>query len=174
MGDVERLQGWEARAEPLPRTFDAFYEDEHDRLFRALCVITGSRAEAEDLTQEAFTRVLERWDRVATMDEPVGYLHRTAMNLFRSQYRRLRRLRRRSLDPGSTPDVFGSIEDRDVAVQALATLTPRQRAALVLTEGLDYSGEDAARLMGIRTSTVYALTHQARAALQRREEVDDG
>jgi RNA polymerase sigma-70 factor (ECF subfamily) len=174
MGDVERLERWEARAEPLPRTFDAFYEDEQERLFRALCVITGSRAEAEDLTQEAFTRVLERWDRVATMDEPVGYLHRTAMNLFRSQNRRLRRLRRRPLDPGSTPDVFGPIEDRDIAVHALAALTPRQRAALVLTEALDYSGEDAARLMGIRTSTVYALTHQARAALHGREEVDDG
>jgi hypothetical protein len=48
-------------------------------------VITGSRGEAEDLAQEAFTRLFERWDRVAALDDPTGYLHRTATNLFRNQ-----------------------------------------------------------------------------------------
>lgn len=41
-------------------------------------MITGSKTEAEDLAQEAFIRVLERWDTVATMEDPAGYLHRTA------------------------------------------------------------------------------------------------
>jgi RNA polymerase sigma-70 factor, ECF subfamily len=41
----------------------------------------GNRAEAEELAQDAFLKVWERWDRVADIEEPVGYLYRTAMNL---------------------------------------------------------------------------------------------
>ena len=54
-------------------TFERFFEQEQERLLRALSVITGSRREAEDLAQEAFTKVFERWEAVAVMDEPAGY-----------------------------------------------------------------------------------------------------
>jgi RNA polymerase sigma-70 factor (ECF subfamily) len=147
-------------------TFEMFFEDEKQRLLRILCVITGSRGEAEDLAQEAFTRLFERWETVATMEDPAGYLHRTAMNLFRNQARRARLALKRAIRLAPEQDVFKPIEDRDLATRALASLTPRQRAALVLTEALGYSGEEAGRLLGIRASTVWALTHQARAALQ--------
>ena len=50
--------------------------------------MTRNRHEAEDLTQDAFIRVLERWDRVAEMGDPHGYLYRTAMNNFRRRYGR--------------------------------------------------------------------------------------
>ncbi len=69
-------------------TFEDFFEAEAETLLQALSVITGSRSEAEDLAQESFTRVLERWDLVSAMESPRGYLYRTAMNLFRSQRRR--------------------------------------------------------------------------------------
>jgi RNA polymerase sigma factor (sigma-70 family) len=154
-------------------TFEEFFEAEKDRLLRVLCLITGSRSEAEDLAQEAFTRVFERWDAVATMKEPAGYLHRTAMNLFRSQYRRAARGLKHAIGREAEPDVFQHIEDRDIAAKALADLTPRQRAALVLTEALRYSGEETGRLLGIQASTVYALTHQARAALRATLEATD-
>lgn len=147
-------------------TFEAFFEEQKDRLLRILCVITGSRGEAEDLAQEAFTRVFERWDRVATMDEPAGYLHRTAMNLFRNQTRRARVALKRAVGLAPEQDVFEAVEDQDLARQALAALTQRQRAALVLTEALGYSGEEAGRLLGIKASTVWALTHQARTTLK--------
>ncbi|HEX5613793.1 MAG TPA: sigma-70 family RNA polymerase sigma factor [Acidimicrobiia bacterium] len=173
--------GWETTAldEPVvPRvvallTFEEFFEQEQGRLLRALAVITGSRREAEDLAQSAFVKVFERWDRVAVMDEPAGYLHRTAMNLFRNQHRRARLALRRAVGIGPEQDVFKPVEDRDVAVRALAALTTRQRAALVLTEALGYSGEEAGRLLGIKASTVFALTHQARAALRANAEASD-
>jgi len=166
--------GGSARAmPPLPMMFEEFFELEKDRLLRVLSLITGNRAEAEDLAQEAFTRVFERWDTVATMEDPAGYLHRTAMNLFRSQYRRAARGLKRAIGGAPAQDVFQHVEDRDVAAKALAGLTPRQRAALVLTEALGYSGEETGRLLGIRASTVYALTHQARAALRANLEATD-
>jgi RNA polymerase sigma-70 factor (ECF subfamily) len=156
-----------------PPSFEAFFEDEKERLLRVLSVITGSRGEAEDLAQEAFTRLFERWERVGEMDDPAGYLHRTAMNLFRSQYRRARLALKRAASLGPERDVFEAVEERDVATKALARLTPRQRAALVLTEALGYSGEEAGRLLGIKASTVWALTHQAREALKGTMEATD-
>src|SRR5918999_3285159 len=92
MGEVADLRStWKAPLEAMdtePPAFGGFFEEQKDRLLRVLSVITGSRAEAENLAQEAFTRVFERWETVAAMEDPAGYLHRTAMNLFRNQYRR--------------------------------------------------------------------------------------
>jgi RNA polymerase sigma-70 factor (ECF subfamily) len=168
---------WQSPAvvmDDAPLAFDSFFEAEQDRLLRALALITGSRSEAEDIAQEAFTRVFERWERVGVMEDPAGYLHRAAMNLFRSQYRRAARGLRRAVGLGPQRDVFEEVDDRDRAVRALATLTPRQRAALVLTEGLGYSGEEAGELLGVKASTVYALTHQARTSLEAMQGRDDG
>ena len=95
-----------------PRTFDAFYGSVHRPLFGALCVITGNRADAEDISQEAFLRVWERWERVALMDNPEAFLFRTAMNVFRNRLRGARlAIRRRSAAPivaagFSQPDLY--------------------------------------------------------------------
>ena len=70
------------------RTFEAFYEAEARTLFRRLWLVTGNRAEAEELMQDAFLKVWERWEQVGAMEDPVGYLYRTAMNLFRKRYQR--------------------------------------------------------------------------------------
>ena len=177
MGEVADLRPmWKALDEAMatePVAFDSFFEEQAERLLRVLAVITGSRAEAEDLAQEAFTRLFERWETVAAMEDPAGYLHRTAMNLFRNQYRRARVRLARTVGLGPEQDVFKPVEDRDAAARALGSLTPRQRAAIVLTEALGYSGEEAGRLLGIKASTVWALTHQARVALQGTTEVTD-
>jgi RNA polymerase sigma-70 factor, ECF subfamily len=174
---MARVEGtWKASDDPMASeqpTFEEFFESEKDRLLRILCVITGSRSEAEDLAQEAFTKVLERWAVVAAMEDPAGYLHRTAMNLFRSQYRRAATALKRAVGLGPDRDVFQAVEDRSVAMHLLSSLTSRQRAALVLTEALGYSGEEVGRLLGIKASTVWALTHQARAALSEAREATD-
>ena len=156
-----------------PLSFEEFFQAEKERLLRILCVITGSRFEAEDLAQEAFTRLYERWEAVRQMEDPAGYLHRTAMNQFRNRYRRAARALKRAVGFAPELDVFKPVEDRDVVAHALGSLTPRQRAALVLTEALGYSGEEAGGLLGIKASTVWALTHQARAALKKIAEATD-
>jgi RNA polymerase sigma-70 factor (ECF subfamily) len=81
----------------IPLAFEEFYVTERERLFRALLLVTHDSAEAEDLMQEAFVRVWERWDRVGTLDEPVGYLFKTALNLHRSALRRAVAATKRSL-----------------------------------------------------------------------------
>ena len=160
--------------ERTPTSFEVFFETERVRLYRVLFAITGSRQEAEDISQEAFLRVWERWDRVAVLDEPVGYLHRTAMNVFRDRRRRLVLGMKRVLRPQPERDRLEEVETRSVTADVLASLTPRQRAAIVLTEALDYSADEAGSILGIKGSTVRALTFQARSALKDHRETIDG
>jgi RNA polymerase sigma-70 factor (ECF subfamily) len=132
--------------------FEEFFSAEQRRLHEALFAITGTRSEAEDIGQEAFLRVWERWDRVSGMEDPAGYLHRAAINVFRDRSRRL-----------------------VVAMKRSVRMAPRrQRAAIVLTEGLGYSAEEAGELLGIKGSTVRALHFQARSALSQSKETFDG
>jgi RNA polymerase sigma factor (sigma-70 family) len=159
--------GWEtlgASMQTAP-SFEEFFEAEKTRLFKALYVVTGSKAEAEDIVQDAFLRVWERWERVRGLQDPAGYLHRTAMNAFRDRYRRARLNVKRAFRADPQSDAFEAVEDRSVAAEVLGRLTPRQRAAIVLTEGLGYPAEEAGKILGIKASTVRALTFQARASL---------
>jgi RNA polymerase sigma factor (sigma-70 family) len=123
--------------------------------------------------QDAFLRLLERWDRVCDLDAPTGYLYRTAMNVFRKRYRRSLLAIKRTLAPAAARDEFAEADARDVVRRALATLTPRQRAALVLTELEGMSSRDAGEALGIEPSTVRALATQGRAAFRALMEEDD-
>ena len=150
-----------------PASFEDLFEAEHARLLRALFLVTGNVQEAEELMQDAFLAVWERWDRVAAMDEPVGYLYRTAMNRFRSRLRRAARAARKVVGAAEGGDAFAAADEREVLARALATLPERQRAALVLTELLGYGSEEAGRILGVKDVTVRSLASQARAALRK-------
>jgi RNA polymerase sigma-70 factor (ECF subfamily) len=63
-------------------------------------------------------------------------------------------------------DGLAEVESRDTVVRALARLTPRQRAALVLTDLLGFTSEEAGVALGVRASTVRVLAGRARTALQ--------
>src|SRR5215470_9552347 len=109
-------EAWNTRDEPMAEpSFEEFFDAERVRLFKALRAITGSRQEAEDILQDAFLRVWERWGRVGSLDDPAAYLHRTAMNAFRDRYRRAKLGLGRAFRAVPTPDAFEAIEDRSVA-----------------------------------------------------------
>ena len=153
--------------------FEEFFEAERDRLFGAVYLMTGSVEEAEEIVQDAFLAVWERWDRVRRMERSTGYLYRTAMNRFRSRRRHLACAVRRGLPFVRSEDPFEAVDLRDELVRAVRELTEHQRAALVLTELLERSSDEAADLLGVRPSTVRNLAAQARASLRRAMEHDD-
>jgi RNA polymerase sigma-70 factor (ECF subfamily) len=150
----------------LATSFQGFVEAESARFHGALRLLTRDRSEAEDLMQDAFLKVWERWEHVQALDDPTGYLYRTGMNLYRKRLRRAAVAVRHAVGPRPQRDGLDDVEARDVVLRTLATLTPRQRMSLVLTELLDYSSEDAARLMGVKATTVRVLASQGRAALR--------
>jgi RNA polymerase sigma-70 factor (ECF subfamily) len=155
------------------RTFGAFYQAEARTLFRRLWLVTGNRAEAEELMQDAFLKGWERWDRVGAMEDPVGYLYRTAMNLFRKRYRRVMLAARRAVGRAPSTDDFSDADDRHVVRHVLATLPPRQRAALVLTEMLGFTSKEAGDALGVTDATIRSLTRHGRDAFRTVMEVDD-
>ncbi len=131
--NVVELHG-ESETSATPRSFNDLFLDQHDRLYRALYFITGSSADAEELMQDAFLKLWERWDRIHAIDDPVAYLFRVAMNGFRMRARRARVAARRVVHLETARDPFDDIELRDDVRRMLLGLPPRQRAALVLTE----------------------------------------
>jgi RNA polymerase sigma factor (sigma-70 family) len=145
--------------------FETFFRDEHERLFRALWLLVRDREEAEEVMQDAFLRLWERWDQVSARPDPVAYLYRTAMNAWRSRLRRAAVAARKVVHPQRRSDEMTDVEERDVVVRALAGLSTRQRAAVVLMDVLDLSSERAGAALGIRPVTVRVLAARGRAAL---------
>lgn len=160
------------RVDTLPR-FDTFMEEEHERLYRALYFVTGSREDAEDLSQEAFMKLWERWNTIEEIEDPTGYLFRVALNGFRMRRRRAAMALRRHVPLAGPRDEFVDAEMRTDVRRLLLALTPRQRAALLLMDLLGYRSEEAARILRVRPSTVRNLASQGRSALKATEGAHD-
>jgi len=169
-GEVVRLpvERVEARAR-----FDEFFEDEHERLFKALYFVTGNRQDAEELMQDAFMKLWERWDQIDRISDPTGYLFRVALNGFRMRRRRAATALRKFAPVMEERDLFAEAEMRADVQRLLLGLTVRQRAALLLVDLLGYPSEQAARILRVRPSTVRALATQGRRALRAKEGARD-
>jgi RNA polymerase sigma factor (sigma-70 family) len=146
--------------------FEPFYLAHRVRLFRALVTVTRDAHAAEEVAQEAFVRVWERWKRVQHLEDPVGYLYRTALNGWFQVHRRAARAARRAMAPGRVVDPLESVEERDELARRLLELPARQRTALVLTEYVGLESAEAAQVLGIRPGTVRRLASKARATLR--------
>jgi RNA polymerase sigma factor (sigma-70 family) len=132
-----------------PADFTAFFAEEHRRVFKALYFVTGNRADAAELMQDAFLKLWERWDTIDRIDDPTAYLFRVALNGSRMRARSARRATRRVVAPSSTHDPFDEIDIREDVRQMLLGLAPRQRAAPVLLDLYGYGSEEAAQIMHI-------------------------
>jgi RNA polymerase sigma-70 factor (ECF subfamily) len=100
------------------------------------------------------------------MDDPAGYLYRTAINIWRSRGRRAAVAVRRVVHAIPPDDGLAAIEERDLVVRAMAPLTSRQRAALVLVDLLGLTSEEAGKALGVRPSTVRVLAARGRDRLR--------
>ncbi len=156
--------------------FSQFCRDEYAAVVRTAYLITGDREEALDVAQEAFARAYERWRTVRAMERPGGWVHRVAANLSLS-WRRRRAARSRP-QPAELPPHPAELKPQDPEIiQAVLSLPPAQRAAVVLRYFADQSVEDVASALGKKPGTVRALTSQALARLRERipiQEVPDG
>lgn len=146
--------------------FADFFHAEHERLFQALYLLTGDRFEADDLAQEALLHAYERWDRVARMDSPAGYVYRTALNLNRSRLRALVVRARRVFAEVPGEDLSAAVAASHDIRRALVKLPRGQREALILVEWLGLGSDEAGRVLGIDAASVRGRLHRARATLR--------
>jgi RNA polymerase sigma-70 factor (ECF subfamily) len=154
----------EARTEA--RDFESFFQAEYRSLCQALVLLVGNAFEAEEIAQETMTRVLERWDRVGTMESPAGYAYRTALNLQRKRIRRLAIRTKRRFAPVPEADIGPAATDRQDVRRALQGLPDGLRAALILVDWLDMDTEEAGRILDLKPASVRVRLHRARSALR--------
>jgi RNA polymerase sigma-70 factor, ECF subfamily len=173
MDGARAITSAEADETVATASFEEFFGEHHDDLFAAMWLITRDRHEAEEVMQDAFLRLWERWDRVAGLEDPEGYLYRTAMNVFRSRRRRAVLAIRRLGRPSPPDDLLEAVERREILIQAMSSLTPRERAAVVLTDVLGFSSEEAGRSLGIKPATVRVLAARGRGRMEQEVTDDD-
>lgn len=143
----------------------AMCHQEHARLVGMLGLYCGDPDVAEDLAQEALIRLCRDWRRVRKLDAPERWLHRVAINLAHSHYRR-KAIERRALSLlGSQPredlESHGHVE----SLELLKNLPHRQKAALLLHYYLDMTVPEVAQVMEIPDGTAKTLIHRGTRAL---------
>ena len=140
-------------------------------LLRLAVMLTGNRAEAEDLLQATLVRTQAHADRIPTMGAPAAYLRAALVHEHLSGLRRLgRRVRTSPLeghDVAGSDDVAG-FDRRDAAWRLLAKLPPRQRAVLVLRFYEDLPDREIAAALGCSEPTVRSNASRALATLRNR------
>lgn len=144
-------------------TFEGFYEEAKDGVFKAVLVSGRQFVRAEDAVAEAFARAFERWDTVGCLDNPTGWVVRTAMNRYNSDWRIWRR------ELPNPPDVGFSQETTradDELVSLVWNLPRRQRQVVALRILVDLSEAETASVLGISGKTVSVHLHRALAALR--------
>ncbi len=147
--------------------FSEFFASQYGRLCWLGLLLTGDRAEAEELAQEALVRTWWRWKLVRRPADPGSYARRVLVNRRRSLLRRaaaearyLARFRPEEL-------IVPAGDDRALVLwQAVQALPPRQRAVLVLRFHEDLPEVEVARLLGLPLGTVKSLAHRGLVRLR--------
>jgi len=141
--------------------FDDLFTTERRPMTRLAFLLTGSEATAEEVVQDAFAQVYERWAR---LDRPGGYLRTCVVN----GARRAGKRRARDLRVVSSAEVSIDMEAREM-LDALSRLRPEWRAVVVLRFYGDMGQEEIAEVLGMRLGTVKSSLHRALGQL--REEI---
>ena len=139
---------------PVVVSFDGFYRENRDRLYRALVMTVRDRDLAAEAVDEAMARAAERWSIVGAYDSPEGWVYRVALNWSRSVFRRKR-------PPlASSEVVWDTLPDPDVS-RAVGALRLKFRQVIVARYYLDWSVPQIADRLDIPQGTVKSRLHRA-------------
>ena len=160
--------------------FSSFYTQNRSELLAHANRIVKDKAKAEEITQEALVKFMLAAPELSSDNHALAYLHRTIENLcidlFRAENRRPNLV---ALDD-STAEIeaiwqangdhslaLSAAEDAAIIRQAIALLSPAERAALVMWEVEGRSTSEIARELGIKESAVRHTVSRARASLRK-------
>lgn len=139
--------------------FRDFVEAAEPRIRHALTGLFGVEG-GREAAAEAFAYAWEHWDRIAAMDNPVGYVYVTGRS----------RGRRRRLGPAVLPEppADGTPLVEPGLAEALSDLPARQRQAAMLVHAYGWSLTEAAEVLDVSKATVQKHVDRAMAKLRAR------
>lgn len=164
-----------------PPDFDAWVASRGPALLRLALVLTGNTADAEDVVQDALSRALPRWDRIARVEDVDAYVKRMVVNAHTTWWRKFRRRESPAADvhtgettPGPADGPGLGADERRRLWEACRALPEAQRTAVVLRfyEQLDY--DEIASLTGVREGTVRSRVSRGIAVLRAQLGTDAG
>jgi len=143
--------------------FTRLFRAEYPSIVGLIIVVVGDRAVAEDLTQDAFRKAHQRWDRLAGYERPGAWVRRVALNEATSWHRP----RRREAKALRRLDTTRTIDAPEIAEvwEAVAQLPGQQRAAVALFYVEDRTTAEIADILGCSESTARVHLHRGRQAL---------
>lgn len=140
-------------------TFEELYASQHRSMVRLAHTLVDTSEQAEEVVQDAFAAVYERYDRI---DNPAAYLRMTVLNRSRRVLRRRMLLRRQPVPRGEDGEiVFNHVVD------AIRRLPHRQRSAIVLRYDLQLTDAEIAETLDVPIGTVKSTLHRAIVALRK-------
>jgi RNA polymerase sigma-70 factor (sigma-E family) len=137
-------------------------------LLRTAYLLTGNRADAEDLVQSALAKTYLAWDRIEDRSALDGYVRRAMVNTHISWWRR-RRLEEYPTDEipdRAVADHSGTSDLADTLRRAVDRLPQRMRAAVVLRYFEDMTEAEVAAALGVSLGTVKSTVSRAVAKLR--------
>lgn len=158
------------------RRIAEFYALHHERVFRAAWRVTGNAADAEDVLQTVFLRLLRRDDDTVLEETAGTYLHRAAVNAAVDLLRKRKVAQADPLDeqqgklaspePGPSARHESKEAERRVR-EAVASLPPRAAEIFILRYFEGHGNREIAKLLGISWSTVAVTLHRARSQVRK-------
>jgi RNA polymerase sigma-70 factor (ECF subfamily) len=159
-----------SKVRALPDDFDKIFKEHHSMVYRAAYRVTGNAADAEDVLQTLFLRLLRRERPPEFQSNPKAYLHRAAVNIALDVIR----ARKRNVTPDeSMPNM--PVDDRtreafeahQIVLSALAEL-PQKAAEMFLLKYVEgYNNHEIAKLVGTSRGAVAVMLFRARARLKK-------
>jgi RNA polymerase sigma-70 factor (ECF subfamily) len=159
---------------PLPRVIGvdndevaAIYTMASPRLIGLLTAMSGSAAEAEEVAQDAFVKLIEKWRKVREYDDIEAWVRTVAVRMMISRHRRrqVATLGLGRLASGAETSTAGPTPNRLDVADALSSLPIGSRAVVLLHHVHDLPVDEVAALLRLPTGTVKSRLSRARAAL---------
>ncbi len=168
---ADRIGVAEPTAVVVVESFESFFAREYRPVLALAFVLTGDRAAAEDLAQEAFLAAFRAWGSIST---PGSWVRATVSNRAMSWWRRTYAGRRAVTRlTGSEPTVWEMPEDTEDFWDQVRRLPRRQAQSISLYYLENRTAEEIAALLGCEASTVRIHLSRGRKALATRLGVDD-
>jgi RNA polymerase sigma-70 factor, ECF subfamily len=177
MGTVDKpkLDGQADSAKAAWHRFVETFEPLRPELYRYCRALTRNAWDAEDLVQDALARGLVTLGCLfQEIENPRAWMFRVASNLWVDRQRRERRETSSEEQPEAAAPLVDQIDTRDSGRTLIGSLSPQERAAVLLKDVFEFTLEETAAVLGTTTGAIKAALHRGRGKLAEREPVEPG